>query len=524
MKKLLQILKKNNCKNCLRNVLISFLCGAMLFTACSKKEERKSAACKIESFVVDGIEWDVNGVNITHTYPAETQERTLTPTITLSEGATIEPSSGKAQNFFAEQGVSYIVTAEDGVTTETYTAKATRAPYTGCDILSFSVNDVAWSIDGTSITYVYPPETTEGTLTPDIVLSLGATVNPSSGEAQNFFTTSGVTYTVTAEDGVTQKTYTVKATRTPYAGCNILSFSVNDVAWDISGRNITHLYLPADVPTTLTPVITLSPGATVNPPSNSAQNFFTASGVTYTVTAEDGATTKTYVVRAVTSGVAGRTIDVTVENGSAYANQFDVYALVIYEESSGSYIFNEVAKSDYNNGRFTLNLSETVPDKYLIPIVNVIGGETSSVALSNHSAKQGLMYIYAVDESGKIVGQFFYKTTDNEDVVWYYASADVSMIGDYTYSGGVKEIYNAYFKKGWNKLYFKKVDEYKYEITTQIPTNVKWYYKSADSSSSSSSSQSYYDTQSSVTKKAPALLPFNSKVRGDKFLYKNIKK
>jgi hypothetical protein len=53
----------------------------------------------------------------------------------------------------------------------------------------------------------------------------------------------------------------------------------------------------------------LSPGATINPPANEAQNFFTPQGVTYTVTAEDSVTTKTYIakatINAIASGVTG---------------------------------------------------------------------------------------------------------------------------------------------------------------------------------------------------------------------------
>jgi hypothetical protein len=121
-------------------------------------------------------------------------------------------------------------------------------------------------------------------------------VNPASGVEQNFFTAEGVTYTVTAEDG-TAKTYTARATRTPYTEKGIVSFTVDGTAWAVNGSDITYVYPAGTVETLLTPVITLSPGATVNPPSGASQNFFTEQGVTYTVTAEDG-TTQTYTVKA----------------------------------------------------------------------------------------------------------------------------------------------------------------------------------------------------------------------------------
>jgi hypothetical protein len=209
--------KMSKYKNSFRNVLMALLGGAMLCAACKKDEpkvedEPKSAACEIVSFTVNGNEWNINGTDITHAYPAETEETSLTPAITLSPGATVNPPANAAQNFFTDEGVTYTVTAEDGVAKKTYTAKATRASYTACDIVSFSVNGVAWEIDGTDIIHAYPAEAATTNLAPTITLSPGATVNPPSGEEQNFFTEEGVTYTVTAEDGVEKKTYTAKAT------------------------------------------------------------------------------------------------------------------------------------------------------------------------------------------------------------------------------------------------------------------------------------------------------------------------
>ena len=82
-----------------------------------------------------------------------------------------------------------------------------------CDIVSFKVGDKTWDVVGTSITAIYPKGTTVSNLTPTIAVSAGAIVSPKSGEAQNF--SSAVTYTVTAEDGKTQKFYTAQATVSP---------------------------------------------------------------------------------------------------------------------------------------------------------------------------------------------------------------------------------------------------------------------------------------------------------------------
>jgi hypothetical protein len=295
---LLIVLIKLKMKKYFRQTLTALLCGAMFFASCKDDSEVvKSSDCKIVSFSVNSIAWNIGETDITHTYPPDIQEGLLTPVITLSPGATVNPASGTEQNFFMSPGVTYFVTAEDGVTKKIYTASATRTQGTESEILSFSVNGVAWTINNTLITHVYPAGTTEGTLTPTITLSPGATVDPPADAAQNFFTENGVRYTVTSENGAWTKTYTVKA-RTISGDSDIISFAVDGTEWKINGTDITCVYPPEITETTLTPTITLSPGATVNPPADVPQNFFTGQGVRYTVTSEDGAATKTYTVKA----------------------------------------------------------------------------------------------------------------------------------------------------------------------------------------------------------------------------------
>jgi hypothetical protein len=118
---------------------MALLCGAMLCTAC-EKDDPKSTACDIASFTVNDKAWDIDDTNITRAYPEEEVAASLTPTITLSPGAMVNPSSGTAQNFFTEQGVTYTVTAEDGVTTKTYTVKAT--------LRSVDSGNYTWTLTG----------------------------------------------------------------------------------------------------------------------------------------------------------------------------------------------------------------------------------------------------------------------------------------------------------------------------------------------------------------------------------------
>jgi hypothetical protein len=103
-------------------------------------------------------------------------------------------------------------------------------PSAACDILTFSVDGVEWTIDGEEITCVYPSETVMTPLSPVITLSPGATVDPPASEERDLFSPAGVTYTVTGEDGVTTRTYTARATITPlYSGTS------GDCTWAITG-------------------------------------------------------------------------------------------------------------------------------------------------------------------------------------------------------------------------------------------------------------------------------------------------
>lgn len=301
------------CERCL--FLKTFVVGSALFAvlllpfaACNReKDEPKSAACDILLFSVDALTWSIDSLSISRSYPPDTEESLMTPVINLSPGATVNPPSGEAQNFFVAGGVRYTVTAEDGVSTKVYTVKALRALSTECAIVSFSVDGLAWDfVNDSLIAYTAPEGMVESLLTPIISLPAGATVYPPSGEAQNFFTEEGVRYTVTSEDGLSTRSYVARIRRT-YSSCDILSFSVNGVEWNISDTLITSVYNSEILQGHLTPTIVLSSGARVNPPASASQNFFTAEGVQYTVTSEDGKRSKVYTVRAVhvVSGVTG---------------------------------------------------------------------------------------------------------------------------------------------------------------------------------------------------------------------------
>ena len=149
---------------------------------------------------------DENSKIVVLDFPAGTDVSHLTPTITISNYATIEPESGVAQDF--TNPVYYTVTAMNGTTAQYMVEAVVHDADNEKSILSFVIDDVEGEIDEFSKTVtVQMPQGTDVTeLVPTIEVSEGATVSPASGEPQDF--TNPVFYTVTAQNGTTA-VYTV---------------------------------------------------------------------------------------------------------------------------------------------------------------------------------------------------------------------------------------------------------------------------------------------------------------------------
>lgn len=141
----------------------------------------------------------LNGTNITN----------ITPSITISLGATIDPNGGIAMDF--TNPVDYTVTAEDG-TTKVWNVRVVEAAVSDkAEILTFevaeAVGEVVINSEAATIDLTVAVGTDITNITPSITISLGATISPDGGTAQDF--TNPVVYTVTAQDGLTTKDWRV---------------------------------------------------------------------------------------------------------------------------------------------------------------------------------------------------------------------------------------------------------------------------------------------------------------------------
>jgi len=178
--------------------------------------------------------------NITLTVPYGTDVSNLVATFTTSEGATVRvgsaiQESGITPNDFSRP-VEYVVTAQDGVSKNTYTIAVVVAPNTECEIteMKFSSLDseVVGIINDNNITLTVPYGTDVSNLVATFTTSEEATVTvgnvvQESGVTPNDFS-QPVEYVVTAQDGVNKKNFTVTVDIAPNTECELITFGFID--------------------------------------------------------------------------------------------------------------------------------------------------------------------------------------------------------------------------------------------------------------------------------------------------------
>ncbi|MBN1111594.1 MAG: choice-of-anchor J domain-containing protein [Bacteroidales bacterium] len=147
----------------------------------------------------------ISGNTIKVTMPAGTNLKAITPTITISDKATVVPASGSVVDFSAG-AINFTVTAEDKTTTVYSVSVVNQAAALSNESLikTFTVaNQIGETIIDNSaktVKVVMAADADLKTVTPTITISDKATVAPASGSVVDF---SGgvVDFTVTAEDG-----------------------------------------------------------------------------------------------------------------------------------------------------------------------------------------------------------------------------------------------------------------------------------------------------------------------------------
>lgn len=136
----------------------------------------------------------------------------ISPTITISEGATINPASGESVDF-SNGPVNYTVTAENGDAQDWLISISAEILINDeTDILSFvlvnQTEPATIDINDFTVTAYIPYGASLVNLTPMIEVSEGATINPDSGETVDF-SNGAVDYTVTAENDIDVQVWSI---------------------------------------------------------------------------------------------------------------------------------------------------------------------------------------------------------------------------------------------------------------------------------------------------------------------------
>jgi hypothetical protein len=227
----------------------------------------------------------------------------LAPDMKVSAGATVDPSPGTVVDFTSP--VVYTVTAEDGTTLQEWNVLVSMAPPSReTDITDFFFEGleapVVIDTASRSVSCEVPYGTAVNALTPVIAVSPGARIDPASGVTADF--TDPVAYTVTAQDSVTVREWTVQVTVLPNTETDILSCSFDEQTGPAiidHGLHMIHAEVAKGTDlTTLAPSMELSPGASLDPPAGIPMDFTV--DVIYTVTAEDGITSQKWTVSVTT--------------------------------------------------------------------------------------------------------------------------------------------------------------------------------------------------------------------------------
>jgi large repetitive protein len=260
-----------------RKLIYSILLVGFLGASC-QPEDKKSSEKDIITFRVNNQvgESTINSVNNTIGTIVEkgTNLSTIIPTFIISEGATSNPSSGTSVDFSGGT-VNFEVTAEDH-STKNWQVSVDTALSSEAKIVSFKVeNQLADFVIGDStIAGEINKKMDIKKVSPVITISLGASIRPASG-VETDFSGGPVVYTVTAEDG-TQKKYNTTISKVPNNEALIKSVTIEGMVGTPSlyaGTYTVHMPFGSDL-TNLTPIFTLSTGATITPGIWFSPGFF----------------------------------------------------------------------------------------------------------------------------------------------------------------------------------------------------------------------------------------------------------
>ena len=236
--------------------------------------------------------------------------------------------------------ISIVITAEDGVTTSTYTITITRlqSSISSLSNLSISSGSLTPTFDASTNAYTtnVSNATTSITVTPISsdptaiieVNGVNVTSGASSDPVSLIVGTNTITTIVTAQDGVTTSTYTITVTRagSTVSTLNNLTISSGTLSPSFTGTNTSYTARVTNATSsiTITPTVTdVNATITVNgltvTSGSSSQTINLNVGfntITTIVTAEDGTTTSTYTINVTRVGSIATLSKLKISSGT----------------------------------------------------------------------------------------------------------------------------------------------------------------------------------------------------------------
>lgn len=258
-----------------------------------------------------------------------------------------------------------VVTAEDTSVTKTYEVQYSVAePSHDADLTDIKINGTSIpGFDKNTLTYSYvlPYNTTA---TPTITVTKSN--SDSSVNNPSFTTLTGTAIiTVTAQDGTTQKAYTINISKALSPLNDIVSFSVPDMIGTAAINTSTHT-VTAGVPfgtslSSISATFGVSPDATVSPASPHVFDFTTTQSIT--VTAQDGTPQVWTVI--VTEGAPKEPTGITITGDSTVSVPTTYTATVTPSDASFKTVIwsvdnTTIASIDASSGLLTPKQNGTV--------------------------------------------------------------------------------------------------------------------------------------------------------------------
>jgi gliding motility-associated-like protein len=274
--------------------------------------------------------------------------------------------------------ITTVVTAQDGVTTDTYTIVVTRALSADATLsnLTISQGTLTPVFDSATASYTAAvPNSVTGITEIPTVTDANATITV-NGVAVASGTASGniplvvgpntITTIVTAQDGTTTKTYTVVVTRAASSNAALMNLTVSEGKLTPSFSSGTLAY--ADSVSNSISSITVTPTVSDNTATITVNGKTVSSGtasddiplapgnntITVLVTAQDGVTTNTYTVT-VYRGIVLSNLDannVLTPNGDGKNDHWVIKDIQLYPQNNVN-IFDRGGRLVYSKHGYT---------------------------------------------------------------------------------------------------------------------------------------------------------------------------